>query len=300
MIQYVYERYGRDHAGMVCEVISYRARSALRDVGKALGLSLAQVDRLAKRLGTYEDLGRHRPDATLAQAGLDPAEAPRVRQALELAGELQGFPRHLSIHVGGFVITRRPLVEMVPVEPAAMPGRTVVQWDKDDLAALGLLKVDLLALGMLTALSRAPDARRAPPPGAGPPDAGPWPDSLADHPGRGPGDLRDAPAAPTPSASSRSSRGRRWGSLPRLKPRSFYDLVIAVAIIRPGPIQGGMVHPYLRRRDGLEEVRYPYPPLEPVLERTLGHPALPGAGDAARGGGRRLHARARPTSCGGP
>jgi error-prone DNA polymerase len=153
VLQYVYRRYGRDHAGMVCEVITYRTRSALRDVGKALGLSLPQVDRLAKLVSSHDDPAAI-ADATLASAGLDPREAPRVRQVLALARELQGFPRHLSIHVGGFVVTRRPLCETVPIEPAAMPGRTIVQWDKDDLAELDLLKVDLLALGMLTALSR--------------------------------------------------------------------------------------------------------------------------------------------------
>src|SRR5919197_5899981 len=136
---------------MVCEVISYRGRSSVRDVGKALGLSLAQVDRLAKLIGAYEDLGEVTSEL-LAQAGLD--GSPAVRQAVALARELQGFPRHLSIHVGGFVITRRPLCETAPIEPAAMPGRTVVQWDKDDIAELGLLKVDVLGLGMLTALSR--------------------------------------------------------------------------------------------------------------------------------------------------
>ena len=154
VLQYVYERYGRDRAGMVCEVITYRGKSALRDVGKALGLSLAQVDRLAKLIGMYEDLSQVGPEL-LAQAGLDVDASERVRMTLDLARELQGFPRHLSIHVGGFVITRRPLCETVPIEPAAMPGRTIVQWDKDDLADLDLLKVDLLGLGMLTALSRA-------------------------------------------------------------------------------------------------------------------------------------------------
>jgi error-prone DNA polymerase len=158
VIQYVYERYGRDRAGMVCEVISYRARSAIRDVGKALGLAPDQVDRLSKLVGSHDEAGEI-PPAVLEQAGLDPQGSPAVRHALRLAAEIAGFPRHLSIHVGGFVITRRPLVETVPVQPAAMAGRTVVQWDKDDLAELGLLKVDLLALGMLTALSRSPPER---------------------------------------------------------------------------------------------------------------------------------------------
>jgi error-prone DNA polymerase len=270
VIQYVYERYGRDRAGMVCEVISYRARSALRDVGKALGLAPDQVDRLAKLVGHRDEAGGI-PPAVLAQAGLDPEASPAVRHALRLAGEIAGFPRHLSIHVGGFVITRRPLVETVPVQPAAMPGRTVVQWDKDDLAELGLLKVDLLALGMLTALSRtlALLQRHRPEPAV--PAAEPWPDSLARIPAEEPAVYEMISRADTVGVFQIESRAQ-MSLLPRLKPRRFYDLVISVAIIRPGPIQGGMVHPFLRRRDGREEVRYPYEPLRPVLERTLGIP----------------------------
>ena len=270
VLQYVYQRYGRAHAGMVCEVITYRTRSALRDVGKALGLSLSQVDRLGKAVSHHEDPAAI-SDATLAQAGLDPAQAPRVRQVLKLAGELQGFPRHLSIHVGGFVITRRPLSETVPIEPASMPGRTIVQWDKDDLAALDLLKVDLLALGMLTALSRGLDllARHRPAPALATPV--PWPDSLATIPAEVPAVYQMASRADTIGVFQIESRAQ-MGLLPRLQPRCFYDLVISVAIIRPGPIQGGMVHPFLRRRDGREAVTYPYPPLEPVLARTLGIP----------------------------
>jgi error-prone DNA polymerase len=270
VLQYVYERYGREHAGMVCEVITWRTRSAIRDAGKALGLSLAQVDRLAKLVGSHEDLSRIAPE-WLAQAGLDPAESPRVRQALEIARELSGFPRHLSIHVGGFVVTKRPLCETVPVEPAAMPGRTIVQWDKDDLAALDLLKVDLLALGMLTALSRSLKliARHRPAPAL--PSPRPWPDGLATIPAEDPATYEMLQRADSIGVFQVESRAQ-MGLAPRLKPRCFYDLVISVAIIRPGPIQGGMVHPYLRRRDGLEEVRYSYPPLAAVLERTLGIP----------------------------
>jgi error-prone DNA polymerase len=270
VLQYVYQRYGRDHAGMVCEVITYRTRSALRDVGKALGLSLGQVDRLAKLVGHHEDAAAI-SDATLAQSGLDPQEAPRVRQVLGLARELHGFPRHLSIHVGGFVITRRPLCETVPIEPAAMPGRTIVQWDKDDLAELDLLKVDLLALGMLTALSRglATLARHQPAPAR--PTPVPHPDSLATIPAEDPAVYQMASRADTIGVFQIESRAQ-MGLLPRLQPRCFYDLVISVAIIRPGPIQGGMVHPFLRRRDGLEQVVYPYAPLEAVLARTNGVP----------------------------
>jgi error-prone DNA polymerase len=270
VIQYVYERYGRDRAGMVCEVISYRARSALRDVGKALGLSLDQVDRLSRLVGSHDEPGAV-PPGVLAQAGLDPAVSPAVRHALRLAQELQGFPRHLSIHVGGFVVTRRPLVETVPVQPAAMAGRTVVQWDKDDLAELGLLKVDLLALGMLTALSRALGllVRHRPAPALPAPE--PHPGSLARIPAEDPAVYEMASRADTIGVFQIESRAQ-MSLLPRLRPRCFYDLVVSVAIIRPGPIQGGMVHPFLRRRDGLEPVRYPYEPLRPVLERTLGIP----------------------------
>ena len=298
VLQYVYEKYGRDRAGMVCEVITYRARSALRDAGKALGLSLSQVNRLAKLVGTHQDLSALGPEI-VAQAGLDWSEGPggearpgaiggfggargppdrisaaasqRVRLVLEVARELAGFPRHLSIHVGGFVITRRPLCETVPIEPAAMPGRTIVQWDKDDLAELDLLKVDLLGLGMLTALSRALAllARHRPAPALDTPT--PHPDSLATIPAEDPAVYEMLSRADSIGVFQVESRAQ-MSLAPRLRPRSFYDLVISVAIIRPGPIQGGMVHPFLRRRDGLEQVRYPYAPLEPVLARTLGVP----------------------------
>ena len=270
VIQYVYARYGRDRASMVCEVIAYRARSAIRDVGKALGLAPDQVDRLAKLVGSHDTAGEV-PPAVLAQAGLDPEGSPAVRHALRLAAEIAGFPRHLSIHVGGFVITKRPLVETVPVQPAAMAGRTVVQWDKDDLAELGLLKVDLLALGMLTALSRslALLGRHRPAPSGA--TADPWPASLAAIPAEEPGVYEMISRADTIGVFQIESRAQ-MSLLPRLRPRRFYDLVISVAIIRPGPIQGGMVHPFLRRRDGREEVRYPYEPLRAVLERTLGIP----------------------------
>jgi error-prone DNA polymerase len=316
VLQYVYARYGRDRAGMVCEVITYRGKSAVRDVGKALGLSVAQVDRLAKQLGMYDDLSALGPEQ-IRQAGIDGVDSERVRLVLELARDLVGFPRHLSIHVGGFVITRRPLCETVPIEPAAMPGRTIVQWDKDDLAALDLLKVDLLGLGMLTALSRtlALLARHRPPP-AGPiptgrreahesvaepgargassagvlqpyveqrsdeparrrqescAAAGQWPDSLATIPAEDPAVYEMLTRADSIGVFQVESRAQ-MSLAPRLKPRNFYDLVISVGIVRPGPIQGGMIHPYLRRRDGKEQVRYPYAPLEPVLAKTLGVP----------------------------
>ncbi len=269
VLQYVYEKYGRDHAGMVCEVVSYRSRSALRDVGKVLGLSLSQVDRLAKLVGG-EDLGAVTP-ALLEQAGLDAGGSSVVRQTLAVARELQGFPRHLAVHVGGFVITRRPLCETVPVQPAAMPGRTVVQWDKDDLAELDLLKVDLLGLGMLSALSRCLALLQRHRPAPALPAEVPHPDSLAAIPAEDPAVYDMICQADTVGVFQIESRAQ-MSLLPRLRPRRFYDLVISVAIIRPGPIQGGMVHPFLRRRDGLEPVRYPYEPLRPVLERTLGIP----------------------------
>jgi error-prone DNA polymerase len=325
VLQYVYERYGRERAGMVCEVITYRGRSALRDAGKALGLALGQVDRLAKQLGMYDDLSEVGPEM-LASAGLDATDSERVRLTLELARELVGFPRHLSIHVGGFVITRRPLCETVPIEPAAMAGRTIVQWDKDDLAELDLLKVDLLGLGMLTALSRtlALLSRHRPPPipiggrheaheSVAEPGArgassagvqGPYveqrsdemestrrsrrvvggplggescavdqwhPDSLATIPAEDPAVYEMLTRADSIGVFQVESRAQ-MSLAPRLKPRNFYDLVISVGIVRPGPIQGGMIHPYLRRRDGREQVRYAYAPLEPVLAKTLGVP----------------------------
>jgi len=270
VIQYVYAKYGRERAGMVCEVITYRGKSAVRDVGKALGLSPGQVDRLAKQIGTYEDLAEIGPEI-VRQAGLDVEGSERVRLALELAREIVGFPRHLSIHVGGFVITRRPLCETVPIEPAAMPGRTIVQWDKDDLAELDLLKVDLLGLGMLTALSRtlALLARHRPAPAS--PTPVPHPDSLATIPAEDPAVYEMLTRADSIGVFQVESRAQ-MSLAPRLKPRNFYDLVISVGIVRPGPIQGGMIHPYLRRRDGKEKVRTPYPPLEPVLAKTLGVP----------------------------
>ncbi len=270
VIQYVYQRYGRDHAGMVCEVITYRGKSALRDVGKALGLSLGQVDRLAKQLGTYEDLSQIGPEIA-ARAALDGDASERVRLTFELAREVVGFPRHLSIHVGGFVVTRRPLCETVPIEPAAMPGRTIVQWDKDDLAELDLLKVDLLGLGMLTALSRtlALLAGHRPLPASHSPLA--HPDSLAAIPAEDPAVYEMLSRADSIGVFQVESRAQ-MSLAPRLRPRNFYDLVISVGIVRPGPIQGGMIHPYLRRRDGRERVRYPYPPLEPILAKTLGVP----------------------------
>ena len=267
VIQYIYGRYGRERAGIAATVISYRARSAVRDVGKAMGLS---EDTAAALAAAVRDMHREGvPEKRLREAGLDPAD-PLLRRTVALATELQGFPRHLSQHVGGFVLTRGPLDETVPIGNAAMKERTFVEWDKDDLEALGLMKVDVLGLGMLTCIRKAFEL-------------------LAAHKGL---DLTLAtvPAddgqvwdmicrADTLGVFQIESRAQ-MNMLPRLKPRSFYDLVIEVAIVRPGPIQGDMMHPYLRRRDGLEEVVYPAPApehgppdeLRKVLEKTLGVP----------------------------
>ncbi|HEY5637028.1 MAG TPA: error-prone DNA polymerase, partial [Burkholderiales bacterium] len=259
VIQYVYAKYGRERAALAATVICYRPKSAVRDVGRALGLSEQQVDRLSKGLAWWDD--RSRLPAQVREAGLDP-ESPVIARLLELTAALIGFPRHLSQHVGGFVISRGPLSELVPVENAAMPERTVIQWDKDDLEALGLLKVDVLALGMLSAIRRALElagARRG------------TPLSITDIPAEDPATYAMICKADTVGVFQIESRAQ-MSMLPRLRPANFYDLVIEVAIVRPGPIQGGMVHPYLRRRQGLEPVRYPSDAVRQVLERTLGVP----------------------------
>ena len=259
VIQYLYQKYGRDRAALTATVISYCPRSAIRDVGKALGLAELQVDRMARAMQWWD--GKEVNADRVREAGLDP-ERPLLRRLLVLVRELIGFPRHLSQHVGGFVISAGPLAELVPVENAAMPERTVIQWDKDDLDALGLLKVDVLGLGMLTAIHRCFDL-------------------LARHRGRQLG-LADIPPedpavydmicrADTIGVFQIESRAQ-MAMLPRLRPRSYYDLVIEVAIIRPGPIQGDMVHPYLRRRNGEEPISYPSEEVRSVLERTLGVP----------------------------
>ena len=268
VIQYVYARYGRERAGIAATVISYRARSAVRDVGRVMGLSCDTVAALAGMVwGTRS--GGALGEAHVREAGLDPAD-PLLAETLDIADELIGFPRHLSQHVGGFVLTRGPLVEVVPIGNAAMAGRTFIEWDKDDLAALGLMKVDVLALGMLTCIRKAFDL-------------------LARHHGRRL-DLatvpRDDPAvydmlcrADSLGVFQVESRAQ-MNMLPRLRPRVFYDLVIEVAIVRPGPIQGDMVHPYLRRRMGAEAETYPAPDpahgaqdeLARILSRTKGVP----------------------------
>ena len=259
VIQYLYGKYGRDRAALTATVICYRPRSALRDVGKALGLDVGEVDRLAKSMAWWD--GRRAIPKRLAEAGFDP-DSPMMRRLFALVTTLLGFPRHLSQHTGGFVISRGPLSHLVPTENAAMPERTVIEWDKDDLDALGLLKVDVLALGMLSAIRRALDlvaARRG------------KPFALTDVPPEDHAVYEMIGHGDTIGVFQVESRAQ-MAMLPRLKPKHFYDLVIEVAIVRPGPIQGGMVHPYLRRRQGTEPVTYPSAAVKSVLERTLGVP----------------------------
>jgi error-prone DNA polymerase len=263
VIQEIYARYGRDRAAMVSEIISYRGKSALREVGKVFGLSLEQVDRLSSLVAWWDRLDEI-SDERIAACGFDPGD-PRVLQVLGTAHAIQGFPRHLSIHVGGFVLSADPLVKVAPVEPATMPDRTVIPWDKDDLDTLGFFKVDVLGLGMLTAIRKA--LALADVGGSGATAI----DRLAQVPPEDPRVYDALGAADTVGVFQIESRAQ-MAMLPRLRPRKFYDLVIEVAIVRPGPIQGGMVHPYLRRRTGEEEVRMPHPNLAPILDRTLGVP----------------------------
>jgi error-prone DNA polymerase len=259
VIQYIYGKYGRDRAALAATVISYRPKSALRDVGKALGLDLAQVDRLAKSLAWWD--GRRVRSERLREVGFDPDNRV-IQRLIALVNIIVGFPRHLSQHVGGFVVSRGPLSRLVPIENAAMAERTVIQWDKDDLDALGLLKVDVLALGMLTAIRRALDLVSG---YRGQPFA------LSDVPAEDPGVYEMVGRADTIGVFQIESRAQQ-AMLPRMRPNCFYDIVVEVAIVRPGPIQGGMVHPYLRRRQGIEPVSYPSEAVKKVLERTLGVP----------------------------
>ena len=259
VIQYVFRRYGRDRAALTAVVNTYHGAGAIRDVAKALGLPAQQQGDLADCCGRWTD--RLPSPERLREAGFDP-ESPPLRRALALTDALIGFPRHLSQHPGGFVISERPLTELVPVENAAMAERTVIQWDKDDLDEVGLLKVDVLALGMLTALRRCFDliaryrGKR-------------W--TLATLPEKDKATYDMISRADTIGVFQIESRAQ-MAMLPRLKPKEFYDLVIEVAIVRPGPIQGDMVHPYLRRRNGEEAVTYPNEELKKVFERTLGVP----------------------------
>ncbi|MCC6247045.1 MAG: error-prone DNA polymerase [Rubrivivax sp.] len=281
VIQYVYRKYGRHRAALTAVVITYRGRSALRDIGRALDIDLDRIDAVAKSLQWWDGHAPAAPTSStsslpetpmarrrriqaerLAENGFDP-ESPLCRLWVELTTQLIGFPRHLSQHPGGFVIARDDLARLVPVENAAMEDRSVIQWDKDDLDALGLLKVDVLALGMLSAIQRALVF-------------------IAQKKGLPEFRMQDVPAE-DPAVYEMLARGDSVGTfqvesraqmsmLPRLKPANFYDLVIEVAIVRPGPIQGGMVHPYLRRRNGEEPVDYPSAEVKQALERTLGVP----------------------------
>jgi error-prone DNA polymerase len=260
VIQYVYNRYGRKHAAMVANVICYRRRLAVREVGKVLGFSLDQVDVLAKCLDHFSD----QPEETLlrfGEVGLN-MEDKRVKLLVELSRKIRGFPRHLGIHCGGVIVTEAPLGGLVPVEKATMPNRTVIQWDKSDAGDMGMVKIDLLGLGMLTAIDmtlklvkrhRGIDV------------------DISQLTYDDPAVYQLLCSADTVGVFQVESRAQ-MNTLPRMKPERFYDLVVEVAIIRPGPIQGDMVHPYLRRRNGEEEVTYLHPMLEPILKRTLGVP----------------------------
>ena len=248
VIQYLYDRYGRDRAAICATVIHYRPRSAIREVGKVLGLTPDITGMMADTV--WGSWGDGLPDQHIAQAGLDPAN-PAIRQAVDLAIQLIGFPRHLSQHVGGFVLTKGRLDETVPVGNAAMADRTFIEWDKDDIDTIGLLKVDVLALGMLTCLRRGLDFLRE--------DFGVAYETLADIPPEQPDVYAMLSKADSVGVFQVESRAQ-MSMLPRLKPKEFYDLVVQVAIVRPGPIQGDMVHPYLRRRSGEEEVVFPSPP----------------------------------------
>jgi len=259
VIQYIYKKYGRNRAALAATVITYRPRSAVRDVGKALGLSADLVDLLAKSLAWWDE--QQVLEARCARAGVD-ARSPTVQQFLLLVREIIRFPRHLSQHVGGFVISKGPLVQLVPTENATMEDRTVIQWDKDDLEALGLLKVDVLGLGMLTAIRKSLDHVKTFRGG------GFTVDSIPPEDPRTYEMLQHGDSVGVFQVESRA----QMSMLPRLKPSTFYDLVIEVAIVRPGPIQGNMVHPYLRRRQGLEPVTYSSEEVRGVLQRTLGIP----------------------------
>src|SRR4029078_1133303 len=289
VIQYIYGKYGRDRAGIAATVISYRGRSAIREVGKVFGLSEDALGALSS--SSWGGGGGAVSKDAAPRTGLDP-HSRRMRQILALAREINSFPRHLSQHVGGFVITRSRLDEVMPIGNGAMDGRTFVEWDKDDLDALGILKIDVLGLGMLSCLRKALDlldghyGER-------------W--TLASIPPEDPAVYNMLGRADSLGVFQVESRAQMT-MLPRLKPKNFYDLVIEVAIVRPGPIQGDMVHPYLRRRRGQEQVTYPSKALEAVLAKTVrvkstrtgtgkapGLAFVTGPGNKDRDLGRRLH-----------
>lgn len=259
IIQYIYNKYGRDRAALAAAVVTYRPKSAFRDVGKALGLNIEQVNRISKNFSWW-DQQSSRVDR-LKEAGFNP-DNKVIQQLIHITQELSGFPRHLSQHVGGFVISQSALTQLVPVENASMKDRTVIQWDKDDLAVLGLLKIDILALGMLSAIRRSLHLIEN------------WyhkPFAISDIPSEDPKVYEMISKADTIGVFQIESRAQ-MSMLPRIRPKCFYDLVIEVAIVRPGPIQGGMVHPYLERRQGKSPVTYPSIAVKQVLERTLGVP----------------------------
>ncbi|MDP1531834.1 error-prone DNA polymerase [Rhodoferax sp.] len=261
VIQYLYQKYGRERAALTAVVISYRPKSAIRDVGKALGFELELLEKLGKAHRHWD--GRELHTDRLQELGLSLNDLA-VQQLMDLTRQLMGFPRHLSQHPGGFVLTRGPLSRMVPIEAAAMEDRTVIEWDKDDLDAMGLLKVDVLGLGMLTAIRKALELvslRRG------------FEFQMQDVPPEDPATYAMICRADTVGVFQIESRAQ-MSMLPRLRPQCFYDLVIEVALVRPGPIQGGMVHPYLNRRQGKEAVTYPSAALEQALGRTLGVPVF--------------------------
>ncbi|MEC9073325.1 MAG: error-prone DNA polymerase, partial [Myxococcota bacterium] len=263
VLQYVYERYGRRHAAMVCETISYRGKSAVRDVAGVLGLEPELGGRLALQVGHCEarEAAERLAQGGAIACGLDP-QATNTRSLIDVVARLDRLPRHRSIHVGGFVLTAEPLDTVAPLESASMADRTILQWDKDDLAPVGLVKIDLLGLGILTVIHRAFCCLR---------ETRGLDLELSSIPVDDPAVYAQISEADTVGLFQIESRAQ-MNSLPRLRPTRFYDLVVQVAIIRPGPIQGEMVHPYIRRRRGEEPVTYLHPELKPVLERTLGVP----------------------------
>ncbi len=259
IIDYIYRKYGRERTALAAALITYRTKGALRDAGRALGFDAARIDALTASLAWWDK--REQLPARFAEQGLDP-DSPRVAKWLWLAEQLRGFPRHLTQHVGGFVMSRGPLARLVPVENTAMPERTVIQWDKDDLAAVGLMKVDVLALGMLSALRRmlAMLSGRS---------GREW--RLRDIPSEDPATYAMLCRADSMGVFQVESRAQ-MSMLPRLRPRRYYDLVVEVALVRPGPIQGDMVHPYLKRRQGRERIEQISPAVDAVLARTYGVP----------------------------
>lgn len=259
VMQYIYQRFGRHRAGLTATVISYRSRSAIRETAKAFGIDEATISALRNTVWGHQSGGIDEKEAM--RLGIDTSD-PYLKQAMQMAEEISGFPRHLSQHTGGFVITKTRLDEVVPIAPAAMENRTTVEWDKDDLDALGILKIDVLALGMLSCLRRCFDFLK---------NYYDRPLTLATIPAEEPCVYEMISCADTIGVFQIESRAQ-MSMLPRLRPEKFYDLVIEVAIVRPGPIQGDMVHPYLRRRQGLEQVSYPSKELEGVLGKTLGVP----------------------------